>query len=81
MAASSTKVPPPSTWSSYGCRYRARAAAVEWVKMEIMEGRGDPRMTWRAHGSRPSAISNPEFRLPMTKIRRPAYSRAGRRST
>ena len=81
MAASITNVPPPSAWSSYGCRYRARAAAVECVITLIRAGRGEPSTTCFAHGRSPSATSNPEFRFPMTNTVRSAYVRPSRVST
>ena len=43
-------------------------------------GLGDPRITCRAQGSRASASSKPELRLPMMKMRLPWYSRGARAS-
>ena len=72
IAASRMATPPPSTWSSYGWTYRARTPTSERVSTDRRAVDGDASTSWRAHGRRPLAISNPEFCLPTMKTRLPA---------
>ena len=50
------------------------------MSTDSLVGLGEASTICRAHGSRPVAISNPEFCLPTMNMRRSAYVSAGRSS-